>query len=105
MQVLCKAIKKPTHYDITHAVRQETTFDNEMTELQQQIAQRQQILGMPRVDGSPSGLPEIQEFEAEAGYRRGAGSFPHWAVYIIVAACVALILMLIGCCCFFCRRL
>ncbi|KAL8433352.1 hypothetical protein Efla_001906 [Eimeria flavescens] len=112
VQVLCKAIKKPTNFDISTAVKQEMTFDVEAQQqeqlqqqqqqqllLQQQL-QQQQLLS-PAAAGEAAALAPPQSFEAAAYGRRRSG-FPPWAMYLIFAAIAVFCLALLCCCA--CRR-
>ncbi|CDJ63173.1 hypothetical protein, conserved [Eimeria necatrix] len=116
VQVLCKAIKKPTHYDISSAVKQETTFDAEAQQQEQmQQLQRQQMLFQQQPTLTPGlaapaagRLAEeayvVPETFAAAAYGRQRSGMPHWALSLIFIG-VALICALVFCCCMcFCRR-
>ncbi|CDJ53064.1 hypothetical protein, conserved [Eimeria brunetti] len=116
VQILCKAIKKPTHYDISSAVKQETTFDVEaqQQEQMQQLARQQMLLPhqLPSTPalavGTPGYPPDeaqmVPESFAAAAYGRGRSAFPQWALYLILIG-IALTCALLMCCCLcFCRR-
>ncbi|CDJ28756.1 uncharacterized protein EMH_0016130 [Eimeria mitis] len=116
VQILCKAIKKPTQYDISSAVKQETTFDVEaqQQEQMQQLSKQQMLLQHQPPSthafaaASPGYLPEEAQLApqtfAAAAYGRGRSALPQWALYLIITG-VALLCGLILCCCLcFCRR-
>lgn len=118
LQVLCKAIKKPTNFDISTAVKQEMTFDVEaqqqeqLQQLQQQqrLLQQQPALAAATAAGGttlPGYLPETPQAAPEtfaaAAYGRGRSGFPQWAIYVILVG-VAVLCSLILCCCLFCKR-
>ncbi|KAL8449721.1 hypothetical protein Emed_002976 [Eimeria media] len=110
--ILCKAIKKPTNFDITSAVKQEMTFDLEAQQQEQlQQLQQQQLLvqqqlaqaGAAEAAGLAGGAFAAPETFAAAAYERGRSTFPRWALYLIFAAVAVLCLSML-CCAACCRR-
>ncbi|KAL8273734.1 hypothetical protein Esti_002334 [Eimeria stiedai] len=112
VQILCKAVKKPTNFDISSAVKQEMTFDLEAQQQEQtQQLQQQQLLvqqqlalaGAGEAAGLAGGVLAAPETFASAAYGRGRSGFPRWALYLIFAAIGFLCLAML-CCAACCRR-
>ncbi|KAL8452820.1 hypothetical protein Emag_002193 [Eimeria magna] len=112
VQILCKAIKKPTNFDISSAVKQEMTFDLEAQQQEQmQQTQQQQLLiqqqlaqaGAAEGAGLAGGALAAPETFAAAAYGRGRSGFPRWALYLILAA-IAFLCLAMLCCVACCRR-
>lgn len=119
VQILCKAVKKPTNFDISAAVKQETTFDVEaqqqeqLQQLQQQQLLMQQPAAIPMPAGAdamvpgylpqaPLGVPAGPETFTEAAYGRRKSGLPQWTLYLALVG-IALICALAFCCCL-CRK-
>ncbi|KAL8437277.1 hypothetical protein ACSSS7_001040 [Eimeria intestinalis] len=111
-KILCKAIKKPTNFDITSAVKQEMTFELEAQQQEQlQQLQQQQLLvqqqlaqaGAAEAAGLAGGAFAAPETFAAAAYERGRSDFPRWALYLIFAA-VGFLCLVMLCCAACCRR-